>query len=176
MLAQNQSQGGGYGSNAAAQAGQFGAEGQQQAFQAALAANQQEYNDVLSGRQSYLSGGPSIASAQNALGVQQGLGVAGLNNALNIANMQGANQYNLASAGMANDFNLNPLQNPNALAQDKYNDEFQTNQFNDQLIGSILGGIGSLGTGLLGGGGVFGSTGAFGAGSGGGAFGPSAGK
>lgn len=154
LLAQNQSQGGGYGSNAAAQAGQFGAEGQQQAFQAALAANQQEYQDVLGGRQSYLSGGPSVATGQNALDVNRGLNIASLNNQMNTANTAQANNYNLTSAQNANNFNLNPLQNPNALAQDKYNDEFQNNQFNDSLLLGLGGGVAS---GL--GGGIGGSSG-----------------
>lgn len=127
-------------------AGQIQSQGVQDAFQAALGANQQEYNDVLSGRQSYLSGGPSVASAQNALDVSRGLDIAGLENQRNISNTGQANQYNLASAGMANNFNLNPYQNPNALAQTHYQDLFQNAGFNDSLIGGALG-AGSLGLG-----------------------------
>jgi hypothetical protein len=160
MSAQNQSQGGGYGSNAAAQVGQFQAEGQQQGFQGALAANQQEYNDVLQGNQSFYQNPVALNQGQNALGIQSGLQQSQLGNQLNMFNSGQANDFNLASAGMANSFNLNPEQNPNALAQQHYGDLLQNAQFNDNIIGNIFGG-------LLGSSGAFGANGAFGNGSGG---------
>jgi hypothetical protein len=140
MLAQNQSQGGGYGSNAAAQVGQFQAEGQQQGFQGALDANQQAFNNVIAGNQSFYSQPVALNQQQNALGIQSALDQGQLGNNLNIANMQGANQYNLAASANANNFNLDPLQNPNALSQLHYNDLFQNAGFNDQLLGNAIGG------------------------------------
>lgn len=89
-----------YGSFGGGAVGQAVAQGGLNEYQAGLDYSQQMYNNVLQGRQSFFAGGPAIAETQNALGVQAGLGIAGLED----QNTQNQNQYNLGSAGMQNGF------------------------------------------------------------------------
>jgi hypothetical protein len=104
--AQMQSGGQNYGSYGPAMAGQMMGQGQQSAFQAALAANQQQFQDVLGGNQAYYQGPAALSAQQGNLQVQSQLEQAALNNTMNIANMESANQYDLGAAGMQNQYNL----------------------------------------------------------------------
>lgn len=153
-----------YGSYGAAEAGQALSQGSLDAFQAALGANQQEYQDVLGGRESYLSGGPAVAQQQNQLGVEQGQDV--YSDLLNQA--QGTAGYQLGSADMANNFNLNPAQNPNAFNLANYKNRFQQNAYNNSLVGSAISGPFGIAGSLLSSGLLDGLGGSFGGGGSGG--------
>lgn len=133
-------------------------EGQQQAFQAALAANQQQYQDVLSGRQSYFSGGPAMSQAQNQAAINQGiavenadlqnasmenqynLGVGGLQNQYSLGAAGMLNNYNLASTGMQNQYGLNTTGMANNFNQANFQDQLQAYQAQNQFWEGLLGG------------------------------------
>lgn len=102
-------------------------------------------NEVRANRASYLSGGPTVASQQNALDINRGMGVANLEyqkaaneNAYNAGNTAGLNNYNLAANQGANQFALGAY----GAASNNYNMGIQQQQ--NQALG-----LGSLGLGLL---------------------------
>lgn len=130
-----------YGSYAGAAVGQQAAMGDLTKYQAGLDYAQQLFNNQISGRTSYYAGGPQVAQTQNALDVQRGLGIAGINS----GNTQSQNSYNVGAASSQNGFN-----------QQTYNNQYQ--QYQQQLqndanraqgiLGLFTGGL-SLGAGLL---------------------------
>ncbi len=140
-----------YGSYGGALLGQLLAQGQLSKFQAGLQQAQQNYNNLLSGRQSYFAGGPTVAATQNENSVQRGLGVAslqsqnaGMLNNYNLAGNQGQNSYGLSATGMANNFN-----------QGNYGNQLQAYELNQQNAANQNFGLGALGLGaanLIGGG------------------------
>lgn len=139
--AQN-SNGQNYGSYAPAFAGQLEGEGQQQGFQAALAANQQQYNDVIQGNQAFYQGPGALAQQQDNL-------MSSNVQAANLANSANQNQFDLDSAQQQNGFNLNSNANPNAFNLANYGNEYERNQYNNQLWTGAGGALGSVGGGFL---------------------------
>jgi hypothetical protein len=77
-------------------------------YQAGLAAAQQVFNNTIAGRDSYFKGAPRIVQEQNALDVNRGLGVAGIQS----QNYDSQNDFNQGIFGIEsnnnnshNDFN-----------------------------------------------------------------------
>lgn len=132
--------GGSYGSYAGARVGQIEAEGQLAKFQAGLQAAQQVYNNTLAGRESYFNGGPKIIQTQNALDVQRGLGVAGIQS----QNFDSQNDFNQGIFGIqsGNTQNQNDFNSRNYGSQLGY--QAEQNRTNAQAAagwGGIIGGI-----------------------------------
>lgn len=135
-----------YGSYGGAAVGAATAQGALNKYQAGLDYAQQLYNNVLQGRSSFFAGGPAIAMNQNALDVQRGLGVAGLQS----QNTGMQNNYNLGAAGMQNGFNQQNFGNQMQL----YAQQQQAAQNRAMGIGGLItGGLGLAGNLFTGGGG-----------------------
>lgn len=93
--------GGSYGSYGGARIGQIEAQGQMDKYQAGLAAAQQVFNNKIQGRESYFNGAPKIVQTQNALDVQRGLGVAGIQS----QNYDSQNDFNQGIFGIQSNNN-----------------------------------------------------------------------
>lgn len=146
-----------YSSYGGARIGQLEAQGQLSKFQAGLEASQQVYNNLLAGRQSYFAGGPRIVQEQNALDVQRGLGVAGLQS----QNYDSQNRFNLGVYGIGSGNTIAQ----NQFNQGNYRTGLEQSRYQDSIAGQGLFGIG---------GGLLNLASGFGGGGGGGsAFGPS---
>jgi len=116
--------GGSYGSYGGARIGQIQAQGELEKYQAGLAAAQQVFNNKIAGRQSYWQGAPRVVQEQNALDVQRGIGVAGLQS----QNYDSQNDFNMGIFGIEsnnnnshNDFNrgIYDTQTDYAIAQNQ---------------------------------------------------------
>jgi len=93
--------GGSYGSYGGARIGQIEAQGQMDKYQAGLQAAQQVFNNTIAGRESYFNGAPKIVQTQNALDVQRGLGVAGIQS----QNYDSQNDFNQGIFGISSNNN-----------------------------------------------------------------------
>lgn len=131
-----------YGSYAGSLVGQQKAMGDLTKYQAGLDYAQQLFNNQITGRQSYYSGGPAVAQAQNAADVARGLGIAGLNS----SNTANHNQYNMSAAQSQNGYNQQNYNNQYQAYQQKLQDDANRAQ---GVLGLFTGGLSLLGGGLL---------------------------
>jgi hypothetical protein len=133
------------GSYAGGYMGQLVSAGAGQEYSAGLQYAQQAYNDLLQGRQSYYAGAPALAAQQNALGVQQGNDVAGLQ--LQGANMQ--NQYAGNNNANLNTYNLTANNNQNQFGLTNYANTLKAYEAQNQARANQLYTLGNAGAGLL---------------------------
>lgn len=170
MKADMYSNGQSMGSYGGAMIGQTAAQGQLAKYQAGLDYAQQLFNDQIAGRQSYFSGGPSVASTQNAAAAQRDLavhqlmtqqaknyndyqlGLSGMVNGYNIDRMGMWNNYDLGSAGMHNNYNLSSAGMQNSFNSQNYGTQMQGYGIDSQNKNNMMGGIGSSLSSIFGGG------------------------